>query len=61
MAPDGWTGRGVPGVWAGWVPWEDYTGYYPPVVPEAGLTLIYRIMRLNRFILPFDWVYTEIY
>ena len=50
---------------AGWVvPGEDYTGYYPPVDPQAGLTLIYGILMENRFILPFDWNilrYTEIY
>ena len=32
---------GVPGVvHAGWVPGGRYTGYYPPIDPEAGLTLI---------------------
>ena len=33
-----------PGWRAGWVPGRDYTGYYPPSHPEAGLTLIYGII-----------------
>ena len=32
-----------------------YTGYYPPSMPEAGLTLISWNMTDYWFIRPFDW------
>ena len=53
---------GVPGeVQAGWVPGGVLYRYHPPIDPEAGLTLIYQIFKINRFILPFDWVLCLIY
>ena len=52
-----WCTRGGAGrVGAG----EGYTGYYPPTDPEAGSTLIYGIIYLNRFIRPFDWIISNI-
>ena len=46
--------------WLGWVvPGRGYTGTHPPVSLRPVLTLIYGILGLNRFILPFDWNITN--
>ena len=35
-------------------------GTHPPINQPARLRLIYEIFKINRFILPFDWVSYEI-
>ena len=48
------TAGGVPGVGsAGWVPGR---AVYRVLTQPARLRLFYGILRLNRFILPFDWL-----